>query len=188
MAECPKCKENISDSATYCEHCGERVIPGDELSGAPEKITTWQKIVIVVAVLGLIAIGLTFREAEKRENVAAQKTFSNPLESVVYDEARLSGLSSAYGEPLITMNAETGKALVFIDFPKGPMSVRQASDFAMDICRKLARLYVQKGYMARALAVSISSGGKDGIQVHYGTAVYNGNVDIMGWEPAGIAR
>lgn len=188
MATCPKCDAKISDSATYCEYCGEKVIAGDTLMKVPQKITTWQKVIIGLSILVLIAIGLTYRGAEDRENRAAQQTFANPVESIVQAAARDSGLRAAYGEPVVSMNAETKKALVFIDFPSGPMSPVQASDFALNVCAKLARIYVQKGYMPRALAVGISSGGKQGVQIHYGTAVYNGNVDILGWEPAAIAK
>ena len=188
MATCPKCKAQINDTASTCEYCGERVIPGDTLSSVPEKITNWQKIVIIVSIIILIAIALTFSGAEKRENQAAQNTFSNPVDAIVYNYAERTGLSSAFGKPEITMNAETKKAIVFVDFPAGPMSVNQAASFAMDVCRQLARTYVEKGYMPRALAVAVSSGGTQGTQVHYGAAVYNGNVDVLGWEPAGIAK
>lgn len=184
MAICPKCKAHISDDSPTCEYCGERVIAGDTLSKVPEKITSWQKVVIVISIIVLIAIAFTFRGAEKRENQAAQNTFSNPVETIVMKAAEASGLSSAYGEPDVTMNAETKKAIVFVDFPDGPMSVNQAADFGLDVCRQLARTYVQKGYMPRALAVFVSSSGRNGTQIHYGSAVYNGNVDVLGWEPA----
>lgn len=188
MATCPKCNATISDSASSCEYCGEKVIAGDTLSRVPDKITTWQKVVIILSIIILIAIGLTFRGAEKRENLAAQNTFSSPVHEMVLTAAENSGMSSAYGVPQVTMNAETKKAIVFIDFPLGPMSASQASNFGLGICERLSRTYVQKGYMPRALAVSVSSGGKQGTLVHYGTAVYNGNVDLLGWEPATGAR
>lgn len=184
MATCPECKATISDSADHCEYCGKRVIPGDTLGSVPHKITTWQIIVIVVSIFVLIAIGLTFRDAEQRENKAAENNFAHPMETIVAQAAEQSGLSSAYGKPEVTVRAETKRGIVYIDFPRGPMTSAQASDFAMGVCRSMARAYVNKGYMPRALAVSISSAGRDGSQVHYGTAVYNGNVDILGWEPA----
>lgn len=184
MANCPECNAKISDDAESCEYCGKKIYTGKELGSAPHKITTWQIVVIVISIFILIAIGLTFQEAEKRENRAAQATFSSPVEAIIDTAAQRSGLSSAYGKPEITLSAQTKRAIVYIDFPRGPMTPAQASQFALDICGAMARTYVQKGYMPRALAVSISSAGKDGVQVHYGAAVYNGDVDILGWEPA----
>lgn len=188
MATCPKCNATISDSADTCEYCGEKIIPGDSLSHVPSRITTWQKVVIGISIIILIAIGLTFRDAEKRENQAAQQTFSSPIEQIVISAAERTGLAPAYGTPIVSLHAQTKKALVYVDFPFGPMAANQASDFGLDVCSQLAKTYVQKGYMPRALAVVVTSGGKNGVQINYGTAVFNGNVGILGWEPASVSR
>lgn len=186
MATCPECKAHISDSATHCEYCGKRVMEGSKLSSLPSKLTLWQKIVIVVSIFILIAIGFTFSDAEKRENTAAQQTFSHPAENIVANAAQLSGLASAYGKPRITSRFETKKGIIFVTFPRGELSIAQASGFGLDVCRAIARSYVQNGYMPRALAVSVNSGSLNGRNIHYGTAVYNGNVDVLGWEPASM--
>ena len=186
MATCPECKATISDNATNCEYCGKRVIAGDTLSSVPKRITLWQKIVIVVSIFILIAIGFTFKDAEQRENRAAQQMFNHPAEQIVAQAANVMGLSSAYGSPQVTSRFEPKKGIIFVDFTKGPMSVNQAADFGLKVCRTLARTYVEKGYMPRALAVSVGSTGINGTHIHYGTAVFNGNVDIIGWEPANV--
>lgn len=184
MATCPECKAQISENATHCEYCGKRVVEGDTLSNVPKKITLWQKIVIVIGAFIIIAIGFTYKDAKTRENAAAQANFNHPSEEIAYTAAQNLGLMSAYGKPAITARFETNKGIIFVDFPKGPMSSSTAADFGLAVCRSLAQTYVSKGYMPRALAVSVSSAGKEGTHIHYGTAVYNGNVDIIGWEPA----
>lgn len=184
MAVCPECKAQISDDANQCEYCGKEIYRGDKLSDVPKKITTWQKIVIVISIFILIAIGFSFKGAEKRENQAAQNKFANPAETLVADATTQLGLSSAYGTPSITTHFETNKGIVFVNFPLGPMTQTQASDFGLQVCRGLARAYVAKGYQPTALAVMVSSGGKNGTHIDYGAAVYNGNVDLIGWEPS----
>lgn len=186
MATCKKCGATISDSSTSCEYCGEKVDSGDASTRDSAKITTWQKVFIGLSILVLIAIALTYRGAEDRENKAAQNNFSSPVEQIVHSVATSSGLAPAYGSPIVSLNAQTKKALVYVDFPLGPMTSNQASDFGLAVCEKLARIYVQEGYMPRALAVVVTSGGKDGVQINYGTAVFNGNLGVLGWEPAGM--
>lgn len=188
MATCNKCGASISDSATTCEYCGEKVDSGSEQSRDSATITTWQKVLIGLSILVLIAIALTFRGAETRENRAAQNTFSSPVEEIVQSVASATGLSPAYGTPVVSLNAQTKKALVYVDFPLGPMTSDQASEFGLAVCERLARIYVREGYMPRALAVGVSSGGKDSTQINYGTAVFNGNLGILGWEPAGVRQ
>lgn len=184
MATCPECKAQISDSAKECEYCGKKVIRGDELSSPPKKLTLWQKTVIVVSIFILIAIGLTYGNAENREDQAAEDVFMNPVTEMVMAEAEKSGLASAYGIPEITLNAGTKQAIVFVVFPRGVMSQPVAAQFALRICEGLARAYVNQGYMPRGLAINVSSLTQNGAQIHYGNAVFNGNLDALGWIPA----
>lgn len=153
-------------------------IPADELEEVPTKTSRWQWAVIIVAGIILIAIGLTFRGAEERGNAAAQKELGTPLVSLVQQQTAALGLS----EPKVALNIATKAADVFVDFPAA-IGGDKARDFALAVCAGLARAYVNKGYMPRGLAVHVGTTLPDGARATYGTAIFNGNLDQLGWEP-----
>lgn len=182
MSTCPECKNDVPDTAEKCPHCGRRVIPGDSLEKIPTKTTVWQQFVIAISVIILIAIGFTYQHAEERENLAAQTTFYAPLADIVRSMALHSGMGRQFGFPTLRLKAQTKSAEAFIAFPSGPMSEERAAVFAQAVCAALARTYVQKGYMPRELVVNISS--RQPVPINYGTAIYNGNRDKLGWQSA----
>lgn len=177
MAQCPSCNKHIPDDATTCPHCGKTVVPASELEQLPGKTTTWQKVVIAVGVVILIAIGFTFQGAEQREDKAAQEIFQQPVTKIIQDIGAQTGVSQILGEPTWKLEAKTKSALVAIDFPKGQLSPMQAMAYGQGICGAIARTYVHRGYMPRHIAVSVAAGGKP-----CGRAIYNGNLDDLNWE------
>lgn len=177
---CPDCHEQLPDSAKMCPRCGKWIVPASELEDVPTKTSLWQKIVIVAALIILVAIGLTFRGAEERENQAAQKDLSAPLAAIITKQIETLGLGSS---PKAELAIETKRADVRINFP-AMISAKKAEDFGLAVCAGLARVYVDKGYMPRALAVEVGSLLPDGALATYGRAIFNGNLDALGWEPA----
>ena len=154
-------------------------IPADELEEVPTKTSRWQWAVIIVAGLILIAIGLTFRGAEERENAAAQNELATPLVNLVQQQLAAMRLPG----PKVGLEIATKAADVFVDFP-APIGGDRARDFAVAVCAGLARAFVSKGYMPRDLAVHVGTTLPDGAKAVYGTAVFNGNLDQLGWQPA----
>lgn len=154
-------------------------IPADELEEVPTRTSRWQWAVIIVAGLILIAIGLTFRGAEERENAAAQNELDTPLVNLVQQQTAAMSLP----DPKVGLEIATKTADVFVDFPAA-IGGDKARDFAVAVCAGLARAYVSKGYMPRDLAVHVGTTLSDGAKASYGTAIFNGNLDQLGWEPA----
>lgn len=179
MATCQYCKEQVLDTANICPKCGKRIIPADELENVPKKTSTWQKVVIAISIVILIAIGFSFQGAEDRENKAAQENFSQPVEKIVRDIAGQTGLAQQYGLPNWKLNAETRSASVAIDFPNAKLTQDQAAAYGQGVCAALARAYVAKGYAPEHLTVTVGSGA-----ALYGKAIFNGNIDALGWQPA----
>lgn len=154
-------------------------IPADELEEVPTRTSRWQWAVIIVAAVILIAIGLTFRGAEERENKAAMDDLGAPFTAIVQQQASALGLAA----PKMDLQIATKKADVSLDFP-GAIGADKARDFAVAVCAGLARTYVKKGYMPRDLAVHVMTTLADGARAVYGKAVFNGNLDQLLWEPA----
>ena len=168
-----------TEAPKKCPHCGKWVIPADELEEVPTRTSPWQWAVIIVAAVILIAIGLTFRGAEERENKAAQKELGAPLTAIVQQQAGALGLAA----PKMDLHIATKTADVSLDFP-GAIGADKARDLAVAVCAGLARTYVDKGYMPRDLAVRVMTTLADGARAVYGKAIFNGNLDQLLWEPA----
>lgn len=177
---CPHCNEPLPESARMCPKCGQWAVPANEIENVPTRTSRWQKIIIVVSVIILIAIGLSFRGAEERENQAAQKELSAPLAALVAAQATALGLP---GSAELDLKIATKAADVFVDFP-APLGSDKARNFALSVCAGLAKTYVDKGYMPRALAVHVGTVMTDGARASYGKAIFNGNLDQLAWEPA----
>lgn len=177
---CPHCNEPLPESAKMCPKCGQWGVPANEIEDVPTRTSRWQKIVILVSVIVLIAIGLSFRGAEERENQAAQKELAAPLAALVAAQATALGLP---GTPKLDLQIATKAADVFVDFA-APLGSDKAREFALSVCAGLARTYVDKGYMPRALAIHVGTVMTDGARASYGKAVFNGNLDQLLWEPA----
>ncbi|MDE7372111.1 MAG: hypothetical protein K2N07_10325 [Desulfovibrio sp.] len=154
-------------------------IPATELEEVPTRTSPWQWAVIIVAAVILIAIGLTFRGAEERENKAALQNLGAPFTAIVQEQAAALGLTA----PKMDLQIATKTADVNLDFP-GAIGADKARDFAVAVCAGLARTYVNKGYMPRDLAVQVMTTLADGARAVYGKAVFNGNLDQLLWEPA----
>lgn len=184
MANCPECNSQVNEDAQKCPYCGRKIIPGDELEKLPQKITAWQKIVIAVSVVILVAIGLTYQGAEDRENAAAQKNFSEPVAEIIKAVSDESGLVKTFGLPQWKLTAETKSAELWITFNnRGFLKGDQAALFGRAVCASLARTYVQKGYMPRSLTVWVTSRADQNKRAVYGKAVFNGNFDTLAWIP-----
>lgn len=177
---CPHCNEPLPESAKMCPKCGQWCVPANEIEDVPTRTSRRQKIVILVSVIILIAIGLSFRGAEERENQAAQKELAAPLTSLVAAQTTALDLP---GSPRLNLKIATKAADVFVDFP-APLGSDKAREFALSVCAGLARTYVDKGYMPRALAVHVGTVMADGARATYGKAIFNGNLDQLVWEPA----
>lgn len=184
MATCPNCEASIHEGAEECPKCGKRVIPASSLETISVKTTGWQKFVIIVTIILLVLIGITFQSAENREDEAAQRTFSQPVARIVSDAAVHLGLAQSFGMPDHKLKAETKDARVFIIFPRVGLSQEQASSVGQSIAALLARTYVQKGYMPRHITVTVASATARRKPMIYGKAIYNGNIDALGWEAA----
>ena len=177
--------KNSNSAAPSTEAAGKNAkdgkwnIPADELEAVPTRTSPWQWVVIIVAAAILIAIGLTFRGAEERENKAALNELSAPFTAIVQQQAATLGLAA----PKMDLNIATKTADVSLDFP-GAIGADKARDFAVAVCAGLARTYVKKGYMPRDLAVHVATTLADGARAVYGKAIFNGNLDQLLWEPA----
>lgn len=183
MATCPDCNSLVPDSSKNCPNCGADIIPASTLEKISTKTTTWQKILIILSIIILIAIGFTFDGAEKREDEAAQNSFARPVAEIIASAATHSGLANIYGIPGHTLKADTKSAEIFLQFPGGPLSARQAQFFGNSVCGMVARSYVNKGYMPRQITVAVASTTPNGQMMVYGTSHYNGNTDTMTWQP-----
>ena len=167
------------EAARKSPNGGTRNIPADELEKIPTKTSPWQWAVIIVAAVILIAIGLTFRGAEERENAAALKNLGAPFAAIVQEQAGALGIAA----PKMDLRIATKTADVSLDFP-GAIGADKARDFAVAVCAGLARTYVKQGYMPRDLAVHVMTTLADGARAVYGKAIFNGNLDQLLWEPA----
>lgn len=185
MPYCPECKAPISDSAENCPHCGKRVIAADKLENIPVKTDGWQKFVVAVVIVLLIAIAFTWRGAEKREVEAAQATFAKPIGEMVNTAVRNMGLNASAGFPVCVLKAGTHGADIQLTFPAAGLNQNQAAILAQGVCGEAARIYVRKGYAPRWLEVGVSARTAPGDTVYFGKAVFNGNINAMAWEPAG---
>lgn len=181
MKECPECTAKVDESADNCHICGKRLIPASKLEHIATKTTTWQKIVIIVGLIVLIAIAFTFMGAGKREQQAAQKNFAPTVTQIIRDAADQTGVAHAFGQPRHMLSAGTKSADIRVHFPTGPMHESQARRFAERVCEIVARAYVKKGYIPRALSVTVSSAIPGGRSFIYGTAYYDGDKDKLMW-------
>lgn len=184
MPYCPECNAPVSETAQSCPHCGRRVIPADKLEKIPVKTDGWQKFVIAVVIVLLIAIGFTWRGAEQREIEAAQKLFATPVAEMVKTAVRNTGLNLSAGFPVCELDAGAHGATIRLVFPTGPIDWNAAAILAQGVCGEAARIYVRKGYAPRHMEVSVFSKTPEGGEIYYGKAVFNGNIDAMAWEPA----
>ena len=185
MARCPDCKARIDSSVKECPYCGKELNSATLLEKLPDKTTTWQKILIILAIIILIAIAFTFMGAEKREDAAAQRNFNVPISQIIDSAAAHSGLGRLYGMPEHRLDATPKTAEISIVFPGGPLNPAQAQAFASHVAGMAAREYVRKGYMPRQITVAIASRTPDGRLVPYGKALYNGDKDFISWQGAG---
>lgn len=184
MKNCTECNSQLEDDATHCHICGKKVIPATNLEKIALQTSTWQKIVIIVGAIVLIAIAFTFLGAGKREQQAAQRNFGPSVTEIINDAADQTGVAHAFGKPTHMLSAGTKSADIRIHFPTGPMHEVQAKRFAERVCEIVARTYVKKGYIPRALSVTVSSAVLGGRNFIYGTAYYDGDKDQLVWQSA----
>lgn len=177
MTTCPSCKEQVPDSAVSCPKCGERIIAGDTLLNTPKKLSVGQKVLIILGVICLIAIGFTFENAKSREDKAAQELFTQPVERIIRDISMQTGVINQFGLPAYQLFAGTQNAELQLDFAKGQLAADQAQSLGMGVCSALVKTYVHKGYMPTHIRVIVSGRGAT-----YGEAVYNGNFDNLAWQ------
>lgn len=182
MAVCPNCKAKVADDATSCSTCG-KAIPASSLEDIQTHTTGWQWFVIAVTTALLIVIGFTFYDAEEREDRAAQQVFGQPIANIVRIAAAQTGLGNKFGIPDCQFVAKPKEADVVVTFAKGPLNQAQASMYGQAVAARLAQAYVRKGYMPRHLRVVVA-GNQPGGRAVYGQAIYNGNIEALGWEPA----
>lgn len=182
MAVCPNCQAQVGDGEKNCPKCG-KAIPASELENIQTQTSGWQKFVIAVTILLLIVIAFTFYQAEDREDKATQQIFGPQMEKIINTVASQTGLANYFGMPAGQIIATTKTAEAMVVFPSGPLSQAQASMFGRAVCAGLAQSYVNKGYMPRQIRVVVA-GNEQGGQAVYGQAIFNGNIDALGWEPA----
>lgn len=163
---------------------GERVYAADQLEKVPFKTTFGQKVFIAFSILILLAIVITFHDADSRENQAAQSTFSVIAQPIINSAAEAVGLRASWGHPIYTLNARVKEADVFVEFLHGPIPSEKAEEFGLRACAHLARAYVQKGYMPRHLTVHVFARLENAPRRNYGQAIFNGNLDELQWEPS----
>lgn len=184
MDNSPNSKNDVSADTSESPVSGEKIIRGDTLEKVMTKTTTWQKIVIIVGFFVLLAIAFTFEGAKNREDADAQKIFTSPLEKIIGDYVSETGLGQQFGRPTVRFKAGTNFGDVYIEFPSGPLTQRQASIFGQMVCASLAKTYVAKGYMPRNVRVHVLCKLPDGRRLLYGQAFYNGSFDRLVWENA----
>lgn len=184
MKECPECLSKVDDDSTNCHICGKRLIPASHLEKIDTHTSTWQKLIIIVGAIVLIAIAFTFLGAGKREQQAAQRAFEPTVTQIITQAADQTGVAHAFGKPRHMLSAGTKSADIRVNFPTGPMHESQAKRFAERVCEIVARAYVKKGYIPRALSVTVSSAIPGGRNLIYGTAYYDGDRDQLIWQSA----
>lgn len=181
MKECPECLSKVDDSSSQCHICGKRLIPASQLEKIDSKTTTWQKLMIIAGAIVLVAIAFTFLGAGKREQQAAQKIFEPSVTQIILEAADQTGVAHAFGTPTHMLSAGTKAADIRVNFPTGPMHESQAKRFGEKVCELIARIYVKKGYIPRALSVTVSSAVPGKRSFIYGTAYYDGDKDKLFW-------
>lgn len=186
MAVCQNCKAQVADGAKTCPMCGKE-IAANTLENIQTETGGWQKFIIIVTIILLIAIGFTYYGAEDREDKASQQIFSAQMPRIVQTAALQSGLARVYGMPGWQIAADPKAATVILHFPSGPLTQAQASQIGQMVAADLAQTYVNKGYMPRNLRVVVG-GTQPGGNAVYGQALYNGDYGEPGtalsWQPA----
>lgn len=174
MAICPGCKAPVGENETTCPTCGH-AIPASSLESVQTQTTGWQKFIIAVVIVLLIAIAFTFYNAQSREDESTQRIFEAQIGQIVQYVAIQSGLAQRFGVPSWQIVAEPKSATATLVFPSGPLTQEEAALFGRGICIMLAQNYVRRGYIPRSLRVVVS-GNQPGGQALYGQAVFNGNL------------
>lgn len=182
MAYCPECNNPIDGKAQSCPHCGKRIIPADKLENVQTRMSFGQKVFIGISIIILIIIGFTYQGAETREDKAAQAIFTAPVSALAKNMTEATGIASEFGYPRCTLNALTNAATVNLEFQKGPLSPLQAKILGQGVAGGLARTYVRKGYQPTNITVNISSYLPGGKKVNYGSAIFDGNTNVMYWK------
>lgn len=194
MAVCPNCKAPVGENETTCPSCGHD-IQASKLENLQTQTTTWQKFIIAVVIVLLIAIAFTFYHAQSREDAATQQIFEAQMGQIVQSVAIQSGLAQRFGLPVYQIMATPKSANGSVVFPSGPLTQADAAMFGRAVCMLLAQSYVKRGYIPRNLRIVVA-GNQPGGQAVYGQVIYNGNLgatyngniesspqDLI-WEPA----
>lgn len=174
MAVCPDCKAPVGENETTCPSCGH-AIPASSLEDVQTSTTGWQKFIIAVVIVLLIAIAFTFYSAQSREEESAQQIFEAQMGQIAQSVAIQSGLAQRFGVPAWQINAGPKEATASLVFPSGPLTQAEAALFGRGVCIMLAQAYVKRGYIPRSLRI-IVAGNQPGGEAVYGQAVFNGNL------------
>lgn len=174
MAICPNCKAPVGENETTCPTCGH-AIPASSLENVQTQTTGWQKFIIAVVIVLLVAIAFTFYNAQSREDKVAQQVFEAQMGQIAQSVAIQSGLAQKFGLPTYQITAEPKAATASIVFPSGPLTQEEAAMFGRGVCIMLAQAYVKRGYIPRSLRIVVG-GYQPGGQAVYGQAVFNGNL------------
>lgn len=174
MAMCPGCKAPVGENETTCPTCGH-AIPASSLEDVQTQTTGWQKFIIAVVIVLLVAIAFTFYNAQSREDRATQQIFEAQMGQIAQSVAIQSGLAQRFGMPAYRIVAEPKAATATLVFPSGPLTQSEAAMYGRGVCIMLAQAYVKRGYIPRSLRVVVS-GNQPGGQALYGQAVFNGNL------------
>lgn len=184
MTTCPHCNTPIDPATEVCPHCEKKVTPISSLEKIDGRLTGWQKFVIAVSIIILIAIGLFFQQGESNENKAAQAVFDIPAQELVHQTLAGTAIAGDYGLPVVNFDSNLAEGKLTLLFPGGPMPVRLAQELGSHLCTELARLYLNKGYTPRTVTVEIDCRGPKGSLIRYGNATWHGNFDKLTWTSA----
>lgn len=96
------------------------------------------------------------------------------------------GLQDIFGNPAYSLEATDRQANMMVQFRQGPLPEEAAIAYGLSACENLARAYVVKGLGIKKFALTVTCLLPNGGMNIYGTAVFNGNIEDIKWQNAGL--
>ena len=189
--KCPDCGKKISLSAEKCPKCGRPVSDADRAAHAPKPLPLWKKLVNLafVAVL-VVGVGRCYW-ADKQESRALARDMEPRIAEIAGLNADNHGLTKKFGKPSCSVDFSGLGPSVWVDFPSGPMSARQAAAYSRDVCRAVAMAFLAARKPAATVRVRVrtaargETGARDDLVNVYGVATWQSSNDSITWTAEG---
>lgn len=116
----------------------------------------------------------------------SEQSFEVVAQNILNATAAELGIQDIFGNPAYTLEATDKQANMMAQFRQGPLPEEAAMAYGLSACENLARAYVVKGLGTRKLALTVTCLLPNGGMNIYGTAVFNGNLEDIKWQNAGL--